>query len=103
MVARGEKTVVTAVANESPAEEAGVSPGDELVALDGLRVPAGGLDTMLRRYRVRDAVRLAVFRGDELLTLDLTFAPAPENTVYLELAGDAGDEAVALRQRFLGK
>jgi predicted metalloprotease with PDZ domain len=100
---RGEKTIVTAVANDSPAEEAGVSPGDELVALDGLRIGPGGFDTMIRRYRVRDAVELTVFRGDELLMLPLVFGPAPESTVYLELAADAADEAVARRQRFLGK
>jgi len=103
VMTRGEKTIVTAVANDSPAEDAGVSPGDELVALDGLRIAPGGLDTMIRRYRVRDEAELTAFRDDELLALPLVFGPAPESTVYLELAADAADEAIARRQRLLGE
>ncbi len=100
---RGNRAVVTAVSNGSPAELAGISPGDELVALDGLRVSANSLDTAVRRYRVNDKVGVAVFRGDELLSLDLKFAAAPQNTVHLALAADASDDALARRQRLFGK
>ena len=100
---RGDTAVVTAVGNGSPAEIAGISPGDELVALDGLRVSANSIDTAVRRYRVNDKVTVAVFRGDELLSLELKFIAAPKNTVHLALAADAGDDALARRQRLLGK
>jgi predicted metalloprotease with PDZ domain len=53
------------------AHAAGLSAGDTLVAMDGLRVSASNLDTLLQRYRVGDKVRLHAFRRDELLTFDL--------------------------------
>ena len=103
MTNRNGCSVVSAVSNGSPAELAGISPGDELVALDGLRVSAASLDSAVRRYRINDKVTVAVFRGDELLSLELKFAAAPQNTVHLLLAADASDEALARRQRLLGK
>jgi predicted metalloprotease with PDZ domain len=53
------------------AHAAGLSAGDTLVAMDGLRVSASNLDTLLQRYRAGDKVRAHAFRRDELLTFDL--------------------------------
>ena len=99
---RGDKTIVTAVSNDSPAEKAGISPGDELLAIDGLRISAGSLDAVVRRHRVNDKVPVAVFRGDELRMLELRFQAAPTNTVFLSLATDPSTDALARRQRLLG-
>ena len=52
----------------------GVSAGDLLLALDGLRVTATNLDALLSRYRVGDAVVLHVYRGDVLMAFDITLA-----------------------------
>ena len=41
--------------------------------------------------------------ADELLSMDLSFAQAPLNTVHLSLAADASDDALARRQRLFGK
>ena len=49
------------------AHQAGISAGDLLVAIDGLRVTATNLDGVLSRYRIGDAIDLHVFRRDELL------------------------------------
>ncbi|MBV8664861.1 MAG: M61 family metallopeptidase [Burkholderiaceae bacterium] len=49
------------------AHRAGLSGGDLLVALDGLRVTASNLDTLLGRYRVGDTVAVHAFRRDELM------------------------------------
>jgi len=50
---------------------AGVSAGDKLVALDGLRVPPAGADGLLARYRENDVVALHVFRRDELMSFSV--------------------------------
>jgi predicted metalloprotease with PDZ domain len=58
-----------------PAHRAGLSAGDLLIAVDGLRVSAGKLDKLLSRYRSGDIVTLHVFRRDELMTFTATLAP----------------------------
>jgi len=53
---------------------AGLSAGDVLVALDGLRIVGHppNLDALLARYRVGDEVALYAFRRDELMTFAAT-------------------------------
>ena len=101
LIAQSGKAVFASLSNGGPAERAGVSPGDELVALDGIRVNESGSDTRIRRYRPGDKSELSVFRGDELLTLKLVWAEAPEDTCYLEEDADADDVAVKRREDWL--
>ena len=82
------KSIFTAVMNGGPAELAGVAPGDQAVALDGLALTAANLDRRLRGYRARDTSVITVFRGDELLSLPMRFQAAPRDTCYLELDED---------------
>ncbi len=53
------------------AHKAGLSGGDLLVALDGLRVTATNLDKLLERYRIGDTVTLHAFRRDELMSFSV--------------------------------
>ena len=97
LATRSGKPVFASLSNGGPAECAGVSPGDELVALDGVRASVSGSDTRIRRYRPGDKSELTVFRGDELLTLKLVWAEAPDDTCYLE--EEAGAEEVTAKRR----
>jgi len=65
------------------AHRAGLSAGDVLVAIDGLRVTASNLETLLGRYRIGDKVTLHVFRRDELMNFSARLAAdeAPELTL----------------------
>jgi predicted metalloprotease with PDZ domain len=101
LATRSGKPVFASLSNGGPAECAGVSPGDELVALDGVRASVSGSDTRIRRYRPGDKSELTVFRGDELLTLKLVWAEAPEDTCYLVDDSDADDVAVDRRENWL--
>jgi len=98
---RNGKATFASLANGGPAEVAGVSPGDELIALDGVRVDVSGSDTRIRRYRPGDRSVLTLFRGDELLTLKLRWAAAPEDTCYLVESNDAPAAAISNRDRWL--
>jgi predicted metalloprotease with PDZ domain len=101
LAVRGGKPVFVNLSNGGPAECAGVSPGDEIVALDGIRANVSGSDTRIRRYRPGDKSELTVFRGDELLTLKLKWAAAPADTCYLQEDGDADTAAAEHRNNWL--
>ena len=55
------------------AHSAGLSAGDLLVAVDGLRVAGNpcNLDGLLSRFKVGDTVAVHAFRRDELMTFDV--------------------------------
>ena len=82
------RPVFVSVANGGPAENAGVAPGDEAVALDGLRVTSANVERRLRSCHEGDELELIVFRGDELLTTVVHIEAAPNDTCYLELRDD---------------
>lgn len=84
------------------AHQAGVSAGDALVAIDGLRVTGTNLDGVLSRYRVGDTVALHVFRRDELLLLNLTLVG--DDAPAVALGAETKPVAVVrLRDAWLGQ
>ena len=94
---RAGKPVFQTVHNSGPAEKAGISPGDELVALDGLRISLAGCEARTRRYHAGDKSDVTVFRGDELMTLRMKWEEAPADTCYL-LRDSEEDSATASRR-----
>jgi predicted metalloprotease with PDZ domain len=101
LASRDGRTVFTVVHNGGPAESAGVSPGDELVALDGLRINLAGAEARTRRYKPGDRSELTVFRGDELMGLRLRWEEAPADTCYLVVDAEADETAKARRSAWL--
>lgn len=93
---------VASVYENGPAHLAGVSAGDVLVAIDGLRVTGMNLENVLSRYRVGDKVTLHVFRRDELLQLVLTLGSDDTPAVLLQTE-DKPVTAVRLRNAWLGR
>jgi len=82
------KPVFSVVASGGPAEKAGIAPGDQAVALDGLRVTSANVEKRSRACHEGDELELLVFRGDELLTTNIRIEAAPKDTCYLELRDD---------------
>lgn len=99
---RDGKAVFHAIHNGGPAEQAGISPGDELVALDGLRINLAGCEARTRRYQPGDKSDVTVFRGDELMTLRLKWAEAPANTCFLLVDAEANSDTASRRKAWLG-
>lgn len=94
---------LTTVLSGGAAERAGLNHGDILIALDGFRVRASTLRSRLSRYTPETTIPATVFRGDELMTVPLTLAPAAPDTVGLELDGAAAGAALERRQAWLGE
>jgi len=69
----GADCKLTNVHEGGAAHAAGLSAGDLVMAVDGLRVSgaSGGLDAMLARYKVGDTVQVHAFRRDELMTFSV--------------------------------
>jgi len=85
----------------SSAHEAGLSAGDELVAVDGIRVTARNLETTLRNYAVGDRVIVHAFRRDELFEVAATLKAAPLDTCHLSLVETASPDSTQRRQAWL--
>jgi predicted metalloprotease with PDZ domain len=81
------------------AHQAGLSAGDVLVAVEGLRVNGTppNLDNLLARYRVGDTVTVHAFRRDELMAFDVKLQGDRAPGVTLSPAV-AGKQSMALRR-----
>ena len=100
---QGEQRVnVTSVVSGSPAWEQGLNFGDQIVALDGLRVTAQSLNQFLAERKPGDKVRLTVFRFDQLRQLEVTLGGrAAPNFRIVRVAGPTEDQKRLYRQ-FMG-
>lgn len=96
------RTVVGTVQAGSPAEAAGLAPGDEAIALGDWRLTAGNLDGRLARSEPGERLPLTVFRRDELLRLSVELGEAPKDTAWLTIDESADDAAAARRKSWLG-
>ncbi len=88
------RDVVKFVEYDSPAQQAGLDAGDELLALDGLRVTTDQWGDRLKDYAVGDRLHLTFFHQDELRTASLTLAE-PRPTSYTLVPVDHPTEAQA--------
>jgi predicted metalloprotease with PDZ domain len=93
---------LTQVFDGGSAMAAGLSAGDTIVAIDGLRVNAGSLDRRLRSYDIGSTVDLIAFRRDELMQLKLTLLEPNVKTCVLTL-NESPPEAKARRVSWLGR
>jgi len=98
---RSGKAVFAAVHEGGAAHLAGLSAGDELVAIDDLRISADTLDALLDRKRAGDTLQVHAFRRDELMCVDLELL-AGEETTQLMLAPKPDAAARRLRKGWLG-
>lgn len=99
---RAGETAIAHVLAGGPAQQAGLSGGDVLVALDGLRVAPNQWPLRLAALRPGQACTLHFFRGDELLSAPLTAATLPLDSWTFTLAEAPSPERLARRKAWLG-
>jgi predicted metalloprotease with PDZ domain len=74
------KEVIKFVEVGSPAAIAGIDPGDELLAIDGMRVTATTLSDRLQDYQQSDKLEITVFHQEQLRQYKVTLeAPRPNS------------------------
>ena len=78
------RMLVTQVTRDTPAYEAGINVGDELIALGDYRVPPEGWTDRLKAYRPGQKESLLIARRELLMRLPLVFGEKPRLRWKLE-------------------
>jgi predicted metalloprotease with PDZ domain len=94
----GNDLRLSTVYDDGAAQVAGLSAGDLLVAIDGLRVTAKNLDPILGRYQPGETLTIHAFRRDELMTFTVVLGPHDEDSAKLTCPPIAN----RLRESWLG-
>jgi predicted metalloprotease with PDZ domain len=102
VLAAGAEPRLKHVLTDGPAERAGLAAGDILVAIDGIRATADGLERVLKSRCADDVVSVQAFRRDELMEFSVELDAAPPDTCWLTLTDDADSNARARRSAWLG-
>jgi len=76
----GDRLMVEQVYAGSPAYEQGLNFGDQIVAIDNLRVTRDFFNARLAEKKPGDLINLTIFRFDDLSTLLIKLGPGREGT-----------------------
>ena len=79
---------LTHVFDDGMSQKAGLSAGDILLALNGIKVEFKSLEKRLGEYQSGERMRIHAFRRDELMVFELQAQPADNDTCALRLQGD---------------
>jgi predicted metalloprotease with PDZ domain len=90
------------VYNGGAAEQAGLAPGDQLVAIDALKASADVLRATLAHRLPGERIRVHAFRRDELLAHEVLLDAPALDTCVLRLTEDAPAPALERRRQWLG-
>ena len=85
-----------------PAMQAGLSAGDNVIAVDGLKVNAITAEKLISSYPVGSTLALHAFRRDELMRFEVTLGRAPADTCVLTLPQEV-DTARRAERWILGR
>ncbi len=94
---------VAQIFSEGAAALAGLAAGDQLVALDGLRLSAATWGARLQSLTPGQRYSMHLFRNDELLEVSVVPQAAPADTWTLTLDAEASGDVLRRRQAWLGR
>jgi predicted metalloprotease with PDZ domain len=92
---------VKVVHDNGAAQKAGLSAGDTIIALDGIKLTSQNLEKRLGRYQVGEEVLLHVFRRDELFERKVVLGEDRDFVHYFELIDDCSDDVKKRRAKWL--
>ncbi len=98
----GGRARVRSVVEDGPGRRAGLSPGDELVALDGQRTLYADLPKALERFPPGSALDLTVFRRGLLTRVAVETGKAPPERLLIVPVEDASAVARRVHEGWLG-
>ncbi|WP_260293329.1 M61 family metallopeptidase [Sedimenticola hydrogenitrophicus] len=97
----GRDVVIANVFDQGAAQLAGISAGDVLIAIDGLRPTEANMDNLMTRAINGTPLEVHVFRRDELMRFEVTPLPAVADTCELWIRESVEKQTVDCRQAWL--
>lgn len=91
------------VFDNGAAQQAGLSAGDVIIAVDGIRATQENIEKLLANHRNNSTVGIHAFRRDELMKFTAPIVEAPKDTCYLVMRSDVDEEKLTLRNGWLEK
>lgn len=101
---QGDMLALTHVLDAGAAQAAGLSPGDKLVAIDGVQANKDNLERLISQPEQGPGITVHAFRRDELMTFQLLPKDAPSDTCELWLLpdNDCTERQLLRRREWLG-
>ena len=98
---RNSRVIFQHVYDGGPAQAAGIAAGDELIAIDDLRINTETFKRRMRCCRPGDRVSVRVFRRDELMCFKVKLGKPHTDVCRLRFDSDADAETLAHRAAWL--
>lgn len=96
------RLVVTQIKADTPAYGSGLSPDDEIIAVNDYRVRPEQLEARAAAYKAGDKISLLVARLDRLMRIEVTLGQNPGNPWKLIVRPDATPEQLERLRAWLG-
>ena len=81
----GEKLTINRVEKDGPGWQAGLTVGDQLVAINRQQVSAKNLDVWLKQFKSGDDIELAIFRDQKLISKTIRLGKISKKIRQVEL------------------
>lgn len=98
---KGDSVLLQQVFDDGAAQLAGLSAGDEVIAVDGLRLNAGRLEEYVEQTPAGQSLTFHLFRRNELMCFEVTPSPAPADTCWFHLIESIDDVKRSRRDNWL--
>ncbi|KPZ67515.1 M61 glycyl aminopeptidase [Shewanella sp. P1-14-1] len=90
------------VTRNSPAWLAGIVAGNEVIAVNGLKVTAAGFKKRLEDFNAGDEIELTIFNNDKLTQVSLTLEEQPKGDLAIEGVSNPTNAQKAFLKAWLG-